>query len=115
MSNVKEILKHLLRAGHDRRGESHVVHPKPGMWDIEIDEPGCEWGLWLVDGIALIDEEDAPRTQCPECTCGYSDVLNIFQPGEEERERVEVNELHAGAKIAVYNKHRFEEGRDQNE
>ncbi len=111
----EQVLKHLLRAGHDRKGEVHVVYPETGKWDIEIDKPGCDWGLWLVDDIALIDEDDVPRTQCNECTCGYSDVLNIFQPGEEERERVEENEIRDQAKRAVANQRQYKEWEAQNE
>ncbi len=118
-----QVLKHLLRAGHDRMGNSHVEYPEPGTWDLVIDKPGCDWGLWLLpDGVTDADEEEAwedgkgkLRVQCNECTCGYSDVLNLFQPGEEERARVEENAIRDQAEQAVANQHQLEEWDKANE
>lgn len=116
---AEELLKHLKRAGHNELGEAHIANEddvgKPNVYgDLVIDKPGCDYGLWLVDDPDLVDEEDAPRTQCAECTCGYSKLLNLFEPGEEDRARIEVNERRERAERAVHNQHQLRDWAAEN-
>jgi len=110
-AEAEQLLKHLKRAGHDTLGKSHFAREgeETTFGDLVEDVPCCYWGMWLIEDPEMVDEEDAPRAQCTECVCDYSDLLNLFEPGEEERARVDRNYWRDCAERAVDNRHQAQE------
>ncbi len=86
---LEAALKHLKRAGHNRRGEAHKVYPAVGEWGIEYDVLPCNFGL-LPPGVSrrsFSAKEDVrlEAASIKECICGYNDTVaaleRALQPG----------------------------------